>query len=207
MDKASVLAREVMTRAILSIEKGTPIHEAANLMAQHRVGSIFVTTNGYPVGIVTETDLTRSIALGNDARATLIEEIMSSPLFSTGPDTDLTQIANTMSVNNIKKMPVVEHGQVIGVITQTDVIKHIFSLCERLHEEYESGGISPQDFVCRSQELIGHAKRFKGPKQWHMRCEACGHQFLDEENEHGQLAILSCPKCGGKIEYDPTPPL
>lgn len=200
-------ARNVMNPQVIHIERGTSIKKVTQIMIENHVGSIIVTAGGFPVGILTETDVAKTIADGKNPNETVIEDIMSSPLFSTSPDADITQIANTMSINKIKKMPVVENQRVIGIITQTDIIKHILRVCSHVHEQYSKGKVVTKDFMTCSAEMFNSVRSSIDHKRnWHMRCADCGHRFLAEE-EHGKLLVENCPRCHGHIDYDPTPPL
>lgn len=202
-----LIAREIMNTNVVHLERGISMAAAAQIMVERHVGSIIITASSYPIGILTENDITRIISMNLDPTTTKVEDFMSSPLFSTTPDTDMTQIANTMTVNRIKKMPVLEHQRCIGIITQTDIIKHILRVCSQIHDEYTKGKMSSMDFATCSSELYGTFKNsFDAAKHWHMLCKQCGNKFLDEERE-GKLVIESCPKCHGQLEYDPTPPI
>ena len=199
-----------MNTSILSVERGTTVAQAARIMAGQHVGSIIVTAANYPVGIITETDLTTVIAKGQDPNTLLIEEIMSSPLFSTGPEVDIVQIANTMSANHIKKMPVVEHQRVIGMITQTDIVKHVLRVSSGISSQYKEGSLNApsfQFFAAATTDLYNSLKgNMESSKHWHMKCNQCGHRVLVEERD-GKLSMSTCPKCGSPLDYDPTPPL
>jgi len=200
-------AKQIMNPVVIELERGTLVSSAADIMVKRHVGSVIVTAGDYPVGILTETDIAKMISAGKSPITTKVEEIMSSPLFSTTPDADMTQIANTMTSNKIKKMPVVEHQRVIGIITQTDIVKHILRVCSHIHEEYTKGKMNSIDFATCSAELYSQVRSsVDSTKHWHMRCTSCGHQFLAEERD-GKLLVEACPKCNGQIEYDPTPPL
>lgn len=198
-----VTAVDIMNRNVVQLERGTSITEAAKIMVEKHMGSIIVAAAGYPIGIVTETDITKVIATGKDPHATFIEEVMSSPLFSTTPEVELIQIINTMSTNHIKKMPVMDHQQVVGMITQTDVIKHALQVCSNLQEP-RTGNMAA--FTHYSSQLLRSVKTLETTREWHMKCTACGHQFLNEEHD-GKLVTQACPKCSGQIEYDLSPPL
>ena len=202
-----VTAREIMSQSLHHLERGTTVAQAACTMSEARVGSVIVTASGYPIGILTETDITRLVAQNADLNQTRIEDVMSSPLFSTEPDTDVVQIANTMSANHIKKMPVLEHQQVIGIITQTDIIKHVLAGFTELRSALKKGQISSNEFEERAGELFTTARASTADrKEWHMLCKSCGLRFLNEEHK-GVLEHTICPRCAGQIEYDPTPPM
>jgi CBS domain-containing protein/DNA-directed RNA polymerase subunit RPC12/RpoP len=192
-------ARHVMTTELIQLDRSTPVTEAAKQMVSHRVGSVIVTAAGYPVGIVTETDITHHVALGTDFAAKRLEDIMSSPLFSTSPDTDITEVANTMTTNRIKKMPIVEHQQVIGVVTQTDIIRNVLRVqAQNKHETNKP--------LKQAIPSVPHSVTTDDVKYWYMRCLSCGYSFLNQEY-NSKLLMVYCPRCSGKIEYDPNPPI
>jgi signal-transduction protein with cAMP-binding, CBS, and nucleotidyltransferase domain len=171
-------------------------------MAAQHVGSIIVAQSGYPIGIVTETDMTKVLASGQDARTLAVDRIMSSPLFSTSPDTDLMEVVNAMTANHIKKMPVVEHQRVIGIITQTDIIKNVLTVTRHLQEQLAAGSINTTDYQTRTDAMFRMVQGdLSDTKFWHMRCLSCGFQFTNEETG-GKLSHPVCPRCGGQINYD-----
>lgn len=195
-------AREVMSKAPLHVERDITVMDAARQMTENHVGSIIITASGYPVGIVTETDITTLVADGIDPKTTLIESIMSSPLFSTSPETDISEVANTMTTNHIKKMPVVEHQRVIGIVTQTDIVRHMLRLAaSQTRDEKKISDVQLKDVYAATRSL--HPEDVK---YWYMRCLSCGNSFLNQER-NGKLLMTFCPRCSGKIEYDPAPPI
>mgnify|MGYP000597035983 CR=1 FL=1 len=200
-------ARDIMTPAVVSLERGSSARDAAILMTHRGVGCLIVTVGGYPVGIITETDLVRVLSQDQSASQVPIEQIMSSPLFSTTPEADVIAIANTMTANRIKKMPVLERQHIIGIITQTDVVKFALRTISSLQTEFTEGKIGANEFAARSKEIFVSVPHIPAAaKEWHMKCNSCHNQFLAEET-NGKLNRESCPKCNGEISYDLTPPL
>lgn len=203
----TLTGRDIMTPSVLTLERGSTVYDACKLMGARGVGSLIVTAGGYPVGIVTETDIVRLVSRGEDPKTHPVEELMSSPLFSTAPETDAVAIANTMTMNRIKKMPVLERQQIIGMITQTDIVKYTLHMIGELHSQFSKGEIGASEFAKRSQEIFNGVPKLQGvAKEWHMLCKACGNQFLADEI-NGQLSVSTCPKCNGEITYDLNPPI
>ena len=201
-------AREIMNTAVVHLEKDKTVQDAAHSMAEHRVGSIIITAGGYPVGILTETDVVHVVAGGTNGSQVQVHDVMSSPLFSTTPDEDVLIVASTMTGSKIKKMPVMERQRVIGIITQTDIVHYALHAIQSIHQEYHEGRISETDFAKRAAELFSTVPRLPDAiKHWHMRCKSCGFQFLADEQKGGSLSVNSCPRCGGGIAYDLSPPL
>jgi signal-transduction protein with cAMP-binding, CBS, and nucleotidyltransferase domain len=192
--------RDIMTPSVVTLERGASVAEATKVMAERSVGSLIV-------GILTETDIVRLLSKGGDPRTHPVEELMSSPLFSTAPETDAISIANTMTMNHIKKMPVLERQQIVGMITQTDIVKYVLRMISELHEQFSKGEIGANEFAKRSQEIFNGVPKLQGvAKEWHMLCKACANQFLADE-VNGKLAVNVCPRCGGEITYDLNPPI
>jgi len=116
--------KNIMTKPVVKIEYNKTVREAAQLMSKHRVGSIIVTKNKKPVGIITETDINKKIvAEAKDPRKIKVEDIMSSPLIFVLPDDDLLDVVEKMKRHKIKRIPVIEKGRLIGIVTNTDIAR------------------------------------------------------------------------------------
>ncbi len=116
---------EIMTEApIDTVEGGLTVAFAANVMKERARGSLIVVDDGKPVGIVTERDLVRRvIAEDRNISATKIGDIMSSPLISVGPEATISSAANVMYKNGIRRIPVIEEGRLLGIVTSTDLAR------------------------------------------------------------------------------------
>lgn len=135
----SLQVKDVMVTNLITVEAGATARKAAELMNRHDIGCLIVVNNGRPVGIVTERDMLKRVMLQvRDARRTRVSYIMSKPLITTSPDIDLREAINLMTERRIKKLPVIEEGQLIGLISITDIVRslayfeHVVgSLCAR----------------------------------------------------------------------------
>jgi CBS domain-containing protein len=116
---------EIMTEAPLdTVEEGLTVAFAANVMKERARGSLIVVDDGKPIGIVTERDLVRRvIAEDKSISATKIGDIMSSPLISVGPEATISSAANVMYKNGIRRLPVIEEGRLLGIVTSTDLAR------------------------------------------------------------------------------------
>lgn len=109
---------------VLSIEAGASVFEAVQEMVEANVGSLLVTDHGDIVGIVTERDYLRRVTLeGRTDTDTAVSEIMSAPLVVVTPDTDIDECMAIMTDRRIRHLPVVEDGDVIGVVSIGDLVK------------------------------------------------------------------------------------
>ena len=115
-------AENVMTTEVAVMNESASVKKAAEVMAQEGVGAIIVTVEGKAIGIVTERDiLTRIVVEDKNARKTKLEEIMSSPLVTIEPSTDLEEAARLMFERKIKNLPVVHKKRLIGLINLQDI--------------------------------------------------------------------------------------
>ena len=109
---------------VLSIDAGSSVFEAVQEMVDENVGSLLVTDRGDIVGIVTERDYLRRVTLeGRTDRETPVGEIMSSPLVVVTRETEVDECMAIMTDRRIRHLPVVEDGEVVGVISIGDVVK------------------------------------------------------------------------------------
>lgn len=118
---------EIMTEAPLdTTERGLTVALAARVMKERARGSLIVVDNGKPVGIITERDLVRRVIAENrSSSATKIGDIMSEPLISIGPEATVSSAANVMYKNGVRRLPVIEGGRLLGIVTSTDLARAI----------------------------------------------------------------------------------
>ncbi|AJM92033.1 CBS domain-containing protein [Nitrosopumilus piranensis] len=116
--------KEIMSNSVLSIDSSVSATDAAKLMEDSGAGAIVVLENGLPVGIVTDRDFAIKITAHSYPIDTPVRRIMSSPLISIDPDSDLWTASDLMSTRNVRKLPVID-DRVVGIITSSDLVKHI----------------------------------------------------------------------------------
>jgi CBS domain-containing protein len=114
-----IKASEVMNRRVVKISPDASLAEAARLMLSLDIGSLLVMEGDELKGILTKSDFARLVT--RKAEAGTVKEIMSSPVKTTSPDTDLVEVANIMRVNRIRHVPVVDGGKVVGLVTDFDI--------------------------------------------------------------------------------------
>jgi CBS domain-containing protein len=113
-----------MTGSPTTCEPSTTIVEAAKVMAQEDVGPVPIVEGGRIVGIVTDRDLVvRVLAEGRDPSSTTIGEIASADLVTVQPDSDLNEALSLMAQNQVRRLPVVEGDQLVGIVAQADVAR------------------------------------------------------------------------------------
>jgi len=140
--------RELMIKEVISIDSEATVKEAASVMAQNEIGSLVVTENGKPAGILTERDLiSRVIATGKNVEATMVKTIMSKPLICGNPEMEADEAARFMANKKIKKLPVIEDERLIGMLTLTDLCSVQPDLAKVIEEE--TRGKIPKRFIKR----------------------------------------------------------
>jgi signal-transduction protein with cAMP-binding, CBS, and nucleotidyltransferase domain len=109
---------------VLKIEADASVFQAVERMVEANVGSLVVTDRGDVMGIVTERDYLRRVALeGRADRDTSVREIISSPLIVATPQTAVDECMAMMTERRIRHIPVVEDGDLVGMISIGDLVK------------------------------------------------------------------------------------
>lgn len=113
--------RNIMTENVSYVEPAAPVNKAAKIMKDLNVGSVPVCEGSKPVGIITDRDITiRSVAATGDSN-TPVNQIMSNELVYATPDMSEEEAARLMAENQIRRLPVVENSQLVGIISLGDL--------------------------------------------------------------------------------------
>ena len=129
---------------VLKIDASATVFDALTKVVEKNVGSILVTEDDKVIGIMTERDYLRKVAVkGRTSHDTLVREIMTSPLIYVTPETTIEESMAIMTDRRIRHLPVVEDDEVIGIVSIGDVVK--FQSQEQTFQiqyltEYISGG-------------------------------------------------------------------
>jgi CBS domain-containing protein len=129
--------------AVYTIEPGASVFEAVQVMAQKNIGALVVVEHGQVVGVVSERDYARKVALmARSSRDTPLRDIMTSPVMYVRPHHTSEQCMALMTGNRLRHLPVMDGGKLVGLISIGDLVKDIISeqkfIIEQL-EHYISG--------------------------------------------------------------------
>lgn len=117
-----ILARK--GKAVTTVDPGTSVLEALKLMAEQNIGSVVVTESGRFLGIMTERDYSRKVALkGKSSTDITVQEIMSTDFPRVTPADTVEQCMQLMSDRNIRYLPVFEGEEMQGIISINDVVR------------------------------------------------------------------------------------
>lgn len=115
--------RDIMTSNVVTVNETQSVQDAAALMSQHNIGAIPVVNNsGQMVGIVTDRDITlRTTAQGQNAQTPVSQVMTSQQIVQGTPDMDVHEASNLMAQQQIRRLPVIENGQLAGMVALGDL--------------------------------------------------------------------------------------
>ena len=145
----TTVAQILKSKADPSVATTSPeasVFEAVKLMAEKNIGALVVVEGGKVVGVVTERDYARKVALmARNSRDTPVRDIMSSRVMYVGPDQTNEECMALMTENRLRHLPVMEGERMVGLISIGDLVKDIISeqkeIIQQL-EQYISGNIA-----------------------------------------------------------------
>jgi CBS domain-containing protein len=119
-----LLVRDIMARNVKTVRVDDTALEAVTKMNKFHIGSVIVTNNGRPIGIITERNILQRIVEPRlDPAVVAVKDIMSSPLVSVDANAAVEEAAQIMARRRIKKLPVVEKDKLIGVVSTSDIVR------------------------------------------------------------------------------------
>jgi CBS domain-containing protein len=129
--RVNMIVSELMTDNVITISPDEPASLAARLLFRHNIGSVPVCTeDGRLRGIVTDRDIVmRCVAAENDPETTPVREIMTRGLVTVSPTDDVREAARQMAQSQVRRLPVVDSGKLVGMLALGDMAKtHSFDM-------------------------------------------------------------------------------
>jgi CBS domain-containing protein len=115
---------DIMIHKVVTVDPNATVKNAAKLMNRHEIGCLIAIKQGKALGIMTERDLLKKIVeQGMDPEKTKVHQIMSKRLVVGAPHMEIADAVRLMLQKKIKKLPIVEEGTIIGLITLTDIAR------------------------------------------------------------------------------------
>lgn len=113
---------EIMTKSPVSVKSSDTVEKAATLMKEHDIGAIPVWENNTVLGMITDRDITlKSVAGGKDAKNQKISEVMTSSVVTGNPNMSLDEASKLMSQNQIRRLPIVDNNNLVGIVALGDL--------------------------------------------------------------------------------------
>jgi len=122
---SETLVKDIMTKAIISVDPSTTVFQVAKMMEQGGIGAILVKKDGKTSGIITDRDYAIKIAVDKLPMDTSVEKVASFPLETVSQNDSIIAAASLMSSKKIRKLAAVQDGNVIGIITSTDLVNQL----------------------------------------------------------------------------------
>jgi len=119
-----ILVRDIMAKNVKTVRTDDSALEAVAKMNKFDVGSVIVTNNNRPVGIITSKNiLTRIVEPRIDASMVRAKDIMSAPLITIEPDISLEDAAKLMAQKKVKKLVVMDRDKLLGILSTSDLVR------------------------------------------------------------------------------------
>jgi len=122
---SEILVKDIMTKALISVEPGTTVFQVAKMMEQGGIGAVLVKKDGTTSGIITDRDFAIKIATQKLPLETPVDKVTSYPLQTINSSETILVAADQMSSKKIRKLAVVEDGKIVGIITSTDLVNQL----------------------------------------------------------------------------------
>jgi CBS domain-containing protein len=121
---STLTVREIMSKDLKSVETTDKVLTAIEVMTENDIGSVLVTKDGEPLGMLTERDILKKVCPQQLCTKEITAgEVMSKPLIHINADAGLGQASSLMSLKNVRRLLVMDKGRIVGIITQKDVMK------------------------------------------------------------------------------------
>lgn len=139
MSNVAQIIRSKAGQAVQTTTPGASVREVMQLMAEHHIGGLPVVEGGQIIGIVTERDIVRKVELqGRTAAATLVRDIMTAPVMYVSPERTTQECMALMTERRLRHLPVLDGGQLVGLISIGDLVKDIISEQEFMIQQLQS---------------------------------------------------------------------
>ena len=126
-------------KELLTVDSKKPVIEALTIMAEYKIGALIVTNESTMVGVISERDYAREIILeGKSSKDTKVEEIMTKKVLTLSSEDKLEKGLEIMTQKRIRHMPVMDGKELIGMVSQGDLVKEMISYQKELIKELEA---------------------------------------------------------------------
>lgn len=180
-----VIVKEAMKTNLAIVKPEISVFEAAQLMKKRKIGNVLVAQDKLLIGILTESDIIKKVvAEGKKPQDVKVKNVMTTPVIVIDPYVSLEEAMKTMGKCNVRRLPVIEKDELIGIVTQKDISRISPVLHEISREWYD---ITMRDETHYKKQV------FSG------KCEDCGLLSTNLKNVDGRLL---CDDCIDALKYE-----
>lgn len=172
-----IKVKDAMIKEVVTTKPSQTVFEGAKLMEKGDVGSIIICENYKPVGIVTREDIVNKIVAKNvDASKTLLKDVMTKEIVSCSSTDDLRDVAHKMSKHGYERIPVIDSGKLVGIISTREIAK-----------------VAPQEIeILRERLLINEPGQIPEEEFSEGECELCGNFSAELRNVNDRWVCVNC---------------
>jgi len=125
---SSEVVSAVMSTKVVTVKSTEKVSKVLRMMVRNKIGSIILVEKGKPAGILTERDISTRTAKGQKVMGMIVGKIMSKPLVTVTPSTQVWEAVEQMLRKDIRRLPVVEGDKLIGMVTERDVFRWVIKV-------------------------------------------------------------------------------
>lgn len=186
--RTRMLVKDAMSSPVITTDEEATTDKIAKIMDENNLGCVIVTNrDGKPLGIITERDLViRVLAKNLQPARVKAKDIMTSPLATIEPDATITEAARRMSRLDIRRLGVVYKGDLVGLVSNKDILGIMPELIEIIQEKSRIENATTTEEVEEETPLSGY-------------CDRCGVYSENLKDRNGQLL---CEDCRVEVESE-----
>ncbi len=138
----------IMSRRVVAFKKTAKVRDIAKKMSQQRISCVVIIEKSKLIGIITERDLIKKVISANkNPESVTASEIMSSPTVTAQKKASITQIAQIMKKKRIRRIVITDKKKVVGVVTQTDLMKGLIYKIKHLNWQLVHSELSLDEYI------------------------------------------------------------
>ncbi len=136
--KGMVKVSEIMKKYVVTVEPDVTVSDAAKIMSNNRIGSVVILKEKKPVGIVTTEDITGVVAKGMDPKKVRARDLKRRVFITASPDADILDVTRKMVKSGVKRIPIVERGKLVGIVSDKEILATSPELIDILSEKLKA---------------------------------------------------------------------
>ncbi len=172
-----ITLEEIMKKAVVTVKPSDSIQKVADTMAKTGIGGVIATEHSKIKGIVTEGDIiSEVVAEQENFKEKTVEQVMKTPVKTAKKHTDVEEALKIMRDLDIERLPIEENGELVGIVTERDLVRVEPALIEMAREKQ---AVTNRPEIEKEVEVTG-------------KCEECGNISNHLRRMEGKLL---CPEC------------